>query len=135
MLSNLELLLEDLAILPLVVDDRPDVLLLLLWQLVGLKAVVELLDLVELDVAALFEFADFAFASCVELYWECLVTLRRVHVGDEVNWKSSAFLDICDRVYDVAAVYVHSCAVGVAFVLEIEHLLPYSVAVLWLLFI
>ena len=63
-----KLFLEDLAILPLVVDDRPDVLLFLLRELVGLEAVVELLDLVELDVAALFEFADFAFASCVEFY-------------------------------------------------------------------
>jgi hypothetical protein len=44
------------------------VLLLLLRELVGLEAVVELLDFVELDVAALFEFADFALASCVEFY-------------------------------------------------------------------
>jgi hypothetical protein len=125
-----EFLLEDLAVLPLVVDDRPDVLLLDLADLVLLEPIVELLDLAEFYVAALLELADLAPALEVEFDVEGLLALGRFDICNEVDRKGSALLDISQCAYDKAAVDMHPCAVGDASVLEVKHLLPYSVAVL-----
>jgi hypothetical protein len=71
-----ELVLQHLAVLPLVVYDRPDVLLLYLVHLELLETVVQLLYTAELDVAALSELTDLASALHVKFYAQGLLTFR-----------------------------------------------------------
>jgi hypothetical protein len=70
-----KLILQNLPVLPLEVDDGPDVLLLDLVHLELLEPVVELLYPAELDVTALAELADLASALHVEFDAKRLLAL------------------------------------------------------------
>lgn len=65
----------DFSVFPLVVDDCPDVLLLDLRRLEPLKPVIQILDVVELYIAVLFELAYLAPTLDVKFYQQGFLPL------------------------------------------------------------
>lgn len=125
-----ELILQDLPIFPLEVDDGPDVLLLYLVDLELLESVVELFYPAELDVAALPELADLTTTLHVEFYTESLLALGRLDVGYKVDRQRHVLFYGSKGTDHQTAIDVYGGAVGNTLVLEVKHLLPYSIAVL-----
>lgn len=115
---------------PLTIDDAPDVLLFLLHVLKQLYLVVEFLYCCEVVVIHLNASAYLAVTILLHLDMKRLPAFGRLYTCDQVDRKDSAHFDGLKSCHQPVPIEVNSCAVRVAFVLEVKHFLPYAITVI-----
>jgi hypothetical protein len=126
------LTLEKSDSVPLTIDDAPDVLLFLLHVFKQLYLIVEIFYCCEVVVIHLNASAYLAVTVLLHLDMKRLPAFGRLYACNQVHRKHSAHFDGLKSCHQPVPIEVNSCAVRVAFVLEVEHFLPYSITViLW----
>lgn len=122
---------ESQPFVPLAVDNVPYLHLLLLRVLQHLDLVVQILNRREGPPAHVSPSADLAVALLLHLYTQSLLPLPDLHPSNQVDRQVAPSFDGLDGADEPEPVEVDATAVGSAFVLEIKHLFPNPIPIVF----